>query len=225
MVKFTVLLGIIAIIVLAWSIGAAIGLWANPVFAPFFIISYNLAMVLSYLGLSAGAFLIALSLIIHYKYTNKETEIRFKLNSPKAHENVRIRNGNWLNAKLEVLLGLVGIVFLVWSIGIAIGLWGNPVFASLWIVSNELANNLSYLGLSVGAFLITSAIIIYYKNIKTDKIFAVDSRLRRRREEFHNYLWEKNQQLINDCNENYPVVVMNGRRTELGLEDMKKIVN
>ena len=225
MAKITVLLGIIGIVVLAWSIGTAIGLWANPVFAPFFIISTNLAIDLSYLGLSVGAFLLVLSAVIYYKNSKKEMETQLKLNSRKSYENVPKRNLNGLMIKLTALLGLMGLGFLVWAIGISTDLWGNPIFSYFWVTSHDLANNLSYMGLSVGAFLVALAIIIYYKNTKTDKIFIVENRLRQRREEFHHYLWEKNQQLIIDNNENYPTVVMNGRRSELGKEEMEKITN
>ena len=127
--------------------------------------------------------------------------------------------------KFTVLLGIVGIVVLAWSIGTAIGLWANPVFAPLFIISTNLANDLSYVGLSVGAFLIILAIIFYYKNNKTNKIFTVHERPRQHRQEFHYDSWQKNQQLNNDNTENYPTVVMNGRRSELGSEEMEKIVN
>ena len=125
--------------------------------------------------------------------------------------------------KLTALLGLMGIGFLVWGIGILTGLWGNPIFSYFWIVSNNLANDLSLIGLSVGSFLVTLAIIIYYINTKTDKIFIIRNRLRQRRQEFYYDLRQKNRQLVND-DENYPLVVMNGRRSDLGSEEMEKIV-
>jgi hypothetical protein len=136
------------------------------------------------------------------------------------------RNGNELMIKLTALLGLMGIGFLVWGIGILTGFWGNPIFSYFWIASNGLANDLSYLGLSVGAFLITLAIIIYYLNTKTDKISIVRNRLRQRRQEFFYDLRQKNQELVydDDDEENYPLVVMNGRRSDIGSEEMEKIV-
>jgi hypothetical protein len=133
-------------------------------------------------------------------------------------------DGNVTMAKFTVLLGISGIVVLAWSIGTAIGLWANPVFAPFFIISTNLANDLSYLGLSVGAFLLALSVIIYYKNTKTDKIFIVHNRLGHRRQKFYFDLLENNQQLINYNNENYPTVVMNGRRSELGKEEMENII-
>jgi hypothetical protein len=223
MIKLTVLLGLAGIGFLVWSVGIASGLWGNPVFSYFMIVSNNLANDLSYLGLGVGIFLLALSVFIYYKNIKKEMKTHFKPNSQNSYSDVPKRSGNGLTIKLTALLGLVGTGFLVWGVGIASGLWGHPVFSYFWVASSSLANDLSYLGLGVGAFLITLAVIIYYKNAKTEKFFIVDRRLKQRREEFY-YLWEKNQQLINDNIENYPTVVMNGRRSELGKEEMEKIV-
>jgi hypothetical protein len=224
MTKLKVFLGVIGIGVLVWSIGILTGFWGNPIFSYFWIASNNLANNLSYLGLGVGAFVIALSVIIYYKNSKKEMETNF-LNSRKSSGAVSKHNGNGLMVKLTDPLSLIGTVFLLWSIGIVTGFWGDPIFSYFWVAGNDLANNLSYLGLSVGAFLIVLAIIIYYKNTKTNKIFVVDHHLKQHREDFHYYLWEKNQQLIKDNNENYPTVLMNGRRSELGKEDMEKIVN
>jgi hypothetical protein len=134
-------------------------------------------------------------------------------------------DGKETMAKFTVLLVISGMLVLFWSIGTASGLWANTVFSAFFIISSDLAIALSYLGLSVGAFLIALAIIIYYENTKTNKIFIVDHSLKQHREDFHYYLWEKNQKLIKDNNENYPTVLMNGRRSELGKEEMEKIVN
>jgi hypothetical protein len=224
MVKLKVLLGLIGIVFLVWAIGIVTGFWGNPLFSYFWIASNNLAYDLSYLGLGVGAFLLALTVIIYYKNSRKTIGTHIKLSSGKSSENVPKRKGNGLIVKLTVPLSLIGIGFLVWSVGIAVGLWGNSAFSYFWIASNDLAYDLSYLGLGVGAFLVISAIILYYRNTRTNKIFIVHNHLRQLRQEFYNDLSKKNQQLLKDCDPNYPVVLMNGRRSDLGSEEMEKIV-
>jgi hypothetical protein len=76
-----------------------------------------------------------------------------------------------------VLLGLIGIMFLVWSIGVPIHLWANPIFAYFWVASNDVAHTLSYVGTGIGALLLSLAVMVYYQNTnrRTSKIFEAAS--------------------------------------------------
>ncbi len=126
------------------------------------------------------------------------------------------------------LLGLSGIVFLIWGLGIFTHLWSNPIFHYFFVVSNNVANVLSYVGISIGAFLLAITLIIFYRTRKekttTGKQVNPNQRLKNQVEFNEGYLQRKSS-LQTESEENQPFIIINGNRAELGSEDMEKIVN
>jgi hypothetical protein len=129
-----------------------------------------------------------------------------------------------------VLLGLVGIGFLVWGIGILIQLWSSPIFSFFMVASNTVADILSYFGLAIGALLLASALIIFYQGAKSrsDRIYGF-YRLERLKHdgEFYEDYWSKRlmQQPGSENVDSDEFVIVNGRRVDLGSEVMEKIVD
>jgi hypothetical protein len=77
MSKATVLLGLIGAGFLAWGIGVLIRLWANPIFAYFWVVNNNMADELSYFGSGIGALLLALAIITYYRDSIRRTAKTF----------------------------------------------------------------------------------------------------------------------------------------------------
>ena len=132
--------------------------------------------------------------------------------------------------KATVVLGLSGIVILVWAFGILIGLWANPIFGFFMVASNSVADILSYFGLGIGALLLLSAVIIYYQNTneRANKIYRFSSQKRLTRNvEFYDDYWRKNfsQETNSDNLDDQQFAIANGRRVNLGSEVMEKIVD
>ena len=134
-------------------------------------------------------------------------------------------------SKTKVLLGLIGIMFLIWGIGVLTRIWANPIFASFWVASNNLAHTLSYAGTGIGALLLSLAVMVYYQNTnkRTSKILAAASSqtFKPAMPELYEENWQKKplQQTEDDNVEYPPFVIINGRRTNLGSEEMEKIVD
>jgi hypothetical protein len=134
-------------------------------------------------------------------------------------------------SKAKVLLGLIGIMFLVWGIGVLTRIWANPLFASFWVISNGVAEVLSYVGTGIGGLLLSLAVMVYYQNTnrRTSKIFAAASSqtFKPAMPELYEENWQKKplQQTEADKVEYPPFVIINGRRTNLGSEEMEKIVD
>ncbi len=130
--------------------------------------------------------------------------------------------------KATQLLGLSGIVFLIWGLGTFTHLWSNPLFHVFFIVSNTVANVLSYVGIGIGVCLLAFALIIFYRtrNERTNRLKQVNPnhRLKNKVEFNEGYLQRKLSQQ-KDFEENQPFIIVNGNRTELGFEDIEKIVN
>ncbi len=130
--------------------------------------------------------------------------------------------------KAIVILCLCGIGFSVWGIGNAIRLWANPIFGYFWVANNNVADILSYVGLGIEALLLASALIIYYQN--TNRRTGMTCRFYPHKhlnvESYENY-WQKNAraQAESDNVESQQLVIINGRRINLGSEVMEKIVN
>ena len=51
----------------------SVSLWANPIFASFWVVSNKLADALSLIGSDIGALLLAFSVIIYHQNTNRRT--------------------------------------------------------------------------------------------------------------------------------------------------------
>jgi hypothetical protein len=147
-----VLLGLLGMVVLVWGIGTATRVFANPIFASFWVISEGMAEVLSYVGSGIGGLLLAVALIVHYQNTDRRISKTSKVASSQTMLPI---------SKVKVLSGLIGIVFLVWAIGVPIHLWGNPIFAPFWVASYDLAHALSYVGTGIGALLLALAVMFY----------------------------------------------------------------
>ena len=113
MSKTKVLLGLIGIMFLIWGIGVLTRIWANPIFASFWVISNGMAEVLSYVGTGIGGLLLAVAVIVYYQGTKRRIA---KTSTVAASQMIRSIS------KAMVLLGLTGIGFLVWSIGVPIHL-------------------------------------------------------------------------------------------------------
>lgn len=72
-------------------------------------------------------------------------------------------------SKAKVLLGLIGIIPLFWGIGVSTRIWANPIFAFSWVISNGLADSLSYVGSGIGALLLALTVIIYHQKASLNK--------------------------------------------------------
>ena len=125
-------------------------------------------------------------------------------------------------SKTKVLVGLIGIIFLVWGIGILSRVWANPIFAPFWVISNGMADALSYVGIGIGALFLALAVIFYYQNNSRsiDKIFAAGSSQTFRLKLAMPELYDAEADNV----EYHPFVIINGARTNLGSEEMEKIV-
>ena len=214
--KTKVSLAIIGIVFLVWALGVLTRLWANPIFSYFWVASNNMADNLSYIGLGVGVFLVGLALIVYRRNTQSRTANSYRLISNKQ-----------LKVKSTSLLGIGGIIFLVWSIGILTRLWANPVFSIFMVASNNVADILSYIGLGIGAFLLGSALIVYRKNLRseTDKFVGSYPHRQLKVKSYDDYLLKKtNARLESDYDSNQ-LVIVNGRQSYLGSEVMEKIVD
>ncbi len=221
MSKAIVLVGIIGIGFLVWSIGTPIHLWANPIFAYFWVTSNNVSKALSYVGTCFGALLFALAVIFYYQNTHKR---------PSKNNIVTALQTMHPMGKSTILLSLLGMVFLVWGIGISTRIWANPILSSFNVVSNGVADALSYVASGIGGLFLALSVIVYYQNTngRTGKILVADSShpTRLDRSEFYDDNWQKKllHQTEADNDEHSPFVIINGRRTNLGSEEMEKIL-
>jgi hypothetical protein len=221
MSKALALLGLCGIGFLVWSIGIPIHLWANPIFASFFILSNNVAKALSYAGTGFGALLLALALMFYFQNTDRKIS---KNNVATALQTIRPMS------KSTILLGFLGLIFSVWGIGISTRIWANPMFSVFNVVSNEVADALSYVASGIGGLLLASSVIVYYQNVyrRTGKILKAEPSHSTRfgSAELYDNAWQEKlfQQTESDNDEHNPFVIISGRRTNLGYEEMEKII-
>jgi hypothetical protein len=129
--------------------------------------------------------------------------------------------------KTKVLLVILGIVFLVWALGILTRLWANPIFSYFWVASNNMADNLSYVGLGVGAFLVGSVLIVYRRNSKSETNKFVGSYTHRQLKvkSYDDHLQKKTNERLENEDYSNQLVIVNGRQSDLGSEVMERIVD
>jgi len=129
--------------------------------------------------------------------------------------------------KTRVLLVLIGIVFLVWALGILTRLWANPIFSYFWVASNNMADNLSYVGLGVGAFLVGLALIVYRRNTRnrTATSYKLYPHKQLKAKSYDEFLLKKTSTPIESDDGSNQFVIVNGRQSYLGSEVMEKIVD
>jgi len=209
MKKAKVLLVITGFVFLVWALGILTRLWANPIFSRFWVASNNTADNLSYIGFAATAFFVGLALTVF----------------PRSANSYRLLSTKQLKVKSTVLFSIGGIIFLVWSIGILTNFWANPIFGIFMIASNNLADILSYLGLSFGAFLVGSALLVYrgHSISETDRFVGLYPHRQLKMKSYDDCL-PKNVRVESDYESNQ-MVIINGRQSVLGSEVMEKIVD
>ncbi len=214
--KIKVLLIMFGIVFLVWALGILTRLWANPIFSYFWVASNNMADNLSFVGLGVGAFLVGLALIVYRRNTKSRTANSHRLFSIKQ-----------LEVKSTSLLGIGGIILLVWSIGILTRLWANPIFGIFMVASNNVADILSYIGLGVGAFLLGSALTAYRRNSKseTDKFVGSYTHRQLKVKSHDEHLQKKTNERIDNEDDSNQLVIVNGRQSDLGSEAMERIVD